>query len=145
MQSLKKRSKLLFLRLNFKSMLMASLRKSLKTFKKLTIHLNNKIKSSRPTGKNNQTLPYSKNKMKKLSQLSLPKKKKRRPRKRPLLKSKQPQTRKRMTPQWKKSTINKKRIIKKLKMKTIKMPRRRQLLKKERIQKPRMKIKWHRN
>lgn len=87
---------------------MASLRKSLKTFKKFTIHLHNKIKSSRPTKKNNQTLPYSKNKMKKLSQLNLPKMKKRRPRKKPLLQRKQLKTRKRMMPQWKKSMSNKK-------------------------------------
>jgi len=84
MQSQKKQDRLLFLRLNFKNMLMASLRKLLKIFKKFTIHLTNKTKSSLPTEKNNQILPYSKNKMKKLSQLSLPKMKKRRPMKRPL-------------------------------------------------------------
>lgn len=145
MQLQKRKDKLLFLRLCFNSMLMALLRKSLKTFKKFTIHLHNKTKSSRPTKKNNQILPYSKNKMKKLSQLSLPKMKKRRPMKRPLLKRNQPKKRKTMMPHWKKSTSNKKKRIKKLRQKTIRMPRRRQLLKKAKTQKPRMKMHWQRN
>jgi len=145
MQSQKRQDKLLFLRLNFKLMLMASIRKSLKTLKKFTIPLSNKTKSSRPTKKNNQILPYSKNKMKKLSQLSLPKMKKRSPMKRPLLQRNQQNKRKRMMPHWKKLTSNKNKRIKKLRQKTIRMPRRRQLLKKVRTQKPRMKINWQRN
>jgi len=83
--------------------------------------------------------------MKKLSQLSLPKMKKRSPMKRPLLKRNQQNKRKRMMPHWKKLTSNKNKRIKKLRQKTIRMPRRRQPLKKVKTQKPRMKINWPRN